>query len=62
MPYARSGGTAIVAGGGIGGALATVIAWAAKQFWAIEIPPNVAAAMSTLLIALGGLIASMTRR
>jgi ABC-type sugar transport system permease subunit len=52
----RTSGTAIVAGGGLGGAIATIITWAAKQFFDVDIPPNVAAAMATILIFIGGLI------
>jgi ABC-type sugar transport system permease subunit len=46
----------VVTGGAIGGALATVLTWAFKTFFKMDLEPNVAAAMSVLLIALGGWI------
>lgn len=54
--------TGVVVGGSVGGALAVVLAWGFQQFLAIELAPNVAAAMATLLIALFGWIGSTIRR
>jgi len=53
---------AVVFGGGLGGAIATILAWAARAFLGYELPPEVASAMATLLIALGGWIGSLTRK
>jgi hypothetical protein len=48
----------MVVGGSLGGAIATVLTWAAKQFFAIDIPPEVASGMAVILIAIGGWIGS----
>lgn len=47
----------VVIGGGLGGAIATVLPWVLKQFFDIDMPPNVAAGFAFILIALGGWIA-----
>jgi hypothetical protein len=48
--------TGIVAGGGVGWALAVLIRWASKELFRYEMPPNVAWAMATLFMAAGGWI------
>lgn len=48
----------VLVGGGLSGAIAIIIVWAAKQFWGIEIPADVASAMAFVLIAIGGWIGS----
>lgn len=45
-----------VVGGGLGGALATILAWVSKEFFGIDMPAHVAAAFALILIALGGWI------
>jgi hypothetical protein len=46
-----------VVGGGLGGDVATVLPWVLKQFFGIDMPPNVVAAFAFILIAIGGRIA-----
>ena len=48
----------IAVGGGLGGALATVIVWGADTFFGMTIPTNVASAMAFLMIAFGGWVSS----
>ena len=47
---------AVVVGGSLGGAIAVVLTWAAKQFFGIDLPAQVASGMAVILIALGGWI------
>jgi hypothetical protein len=55
-PRRRAGTREITVGGGLGGALATVIVWVADTFFDTTITTNVAASMAFLLIAAGGWI------
>jgi hypothetical protein len=47
-----------VVGGSLGGAIATVLTWTAHQFFGIELPQQVAAAMAVIFISVGGWIAT----
>ena len=47
-------GGLVLVGGGLGGAIATILPWISKQFFQIEMPPDVAAAFAVILIATGG--------
>jgi hypothetical protein len=58
MPGNASANKSVVVGGSLGGAIATVLIWAAHQFFGIELPQQVAAAMAVILISIGGWIAS----
>ncbi|ACK50152.1 hypothetical protein Msil_1183 [Methylocella silvestris BL2] len=55
MPEASTSNS-VVAGGALGGAIAVIITWACKTFLAYDMPSEVAAAMATVLIAVGGWI------
>ena len=48
----------VVVGGSLGGAIATVLTWVAHQFFGIDLPQQVAAAMAVILIAVGGWVAT----
>ncbi|MEI9996653.1 MAG: hypothetical protein WDM91_18795 [Rhizomicrobium sp.] len=52
---ARKGANAAF-GGGLGGAVATIASWGARQFWHVELPAEVASAMAFILITTGGWI------
>jgi ABC-type sugar transport system permease subunit len=56
MSNGKAGNNGVVAGGGLGGAISILIPWVAKQFFDTDVPPNVAAAMATILIFIGGWI------
>jgi hypothetical protein len=54
----------IAAGGGVGGAVATIVIWILSEFFHIKLPPEVASAVTTIIIAIcgwiGGLIGPRT--
>jgi hypothetical protein len=58
MPGKASANRSVVVGGSLGGAIATVLTWVASQFFGIDLPAQVAAAMSVILIAVGGWVGS----
>ncbi|MEA2895107.1 MAG: hypothetical protein QOJ84_722 [Bradyrhizobium sp.] len=58
MTDKASGKTSVLIGGSLGGAIATVLTWIASEFFAIDLPPQVAAAMALILIAIGGWLGS----
>jgi hypothetical protein len=47
----------VVTGGGMAGAITTVAVWGLKKYFNFEIPPEIVAAMTTILIGVGGWIA-----
>jgi hypothetical protein len=61
MPDDASTNKNVVVGGSLGGAIATVLTWIASQFFGIDLPAQVAAAMAVILIALGGWIGSFKK-
>jgi len=52
-PKRKTGSTEAITVGGVAGALVTVGIWAAKQFWAVDVPAMLAAPLTTLVSALG---------
>jgi hypothetical protein len=58
MSNGAGGAGSVVVGGGLGGAIATIISWAAKQFFQIDMPPEVAGAFAFVLVGLGSWIGS----
>jgi hypothetical protein len=58
MPGKASTNRSVVVGGSLGGAIATVLIWAANQFFGIDLPQQVASAMAVILISVGGWVAT----
>jgi hypothetical protein len=50
----------VVSGGGIAGAIATIAVWGVKVYFKFDIPPEIVAAMTTILIGVGGWIGKRT--
>jgi putative flippase GtrA len=46
--------TAKVSAVGIGGSVTAVLFWILGQFWSVEIPPEIAAAITTIISFLSG--------
>ena len=56
MSNGTSTSTSIATGGAAGGALSILITWISRVFFQYEMPAEVAGAMATLLVILGGWI------
>jgi hypothetical protein len=56
MPDAPNTKVAAAGGGTVGGALATVLMWVLSEYFNVKLPPEVASAITTIIIALCGWI------
>jgi uncharacterized membrane protein YfcA len=51
-----------VTGGGLSGAILTIVLWILDAFWDIKIPPHVASAMTVVVVTVGAWIGQKLRR